>query len=127
MKRRTFIWISAVAAVTVILPISNCSSKSDFDEIVANPITLFQLISSKEIRKLGNLYMQLVPSEATEHIIKGHIVKDTNGKSTAVSLQKSINKGIEHDFKIDKTIIIDGWVLSITEARQCALYSLINS
>ena len=35
-----------------------------------------------------------------------------------------IEKNVEMDFKSDKFIVIKGWVISETEARQCALLSL---
>ena len=31
---------------------------------------------------------------------------------------------VEKDFKENRTVVVDGWLLSITEARQCALLSL---
>ena len=35
-----------------------------------------------------------------------------------------IEKNVEMDFKEDKLIVIKGWIMSETEARQCALLSL---
>jgi hypothetical protein len=35
-----------------------------------------------------------------------------------------IEKSVEMDFKADKLIVIKGWIMSETEARQCALLSL---
>jgi hypothetical protein len=32
---------------------------------------------------------------------------------------------IQRDFAEGRTVLLDGWVLSVTEARQCALYSLL--
>jgi hypothetical protein len=31
---------------------------------------------------------------------------------------------IKNDFGTGNVVIIDGWILAITEARQCALFSL---
>jgi hypothetical protein len=39
-------------------------------------------------------------------------------------ISKNIEGMIHTDFLTDKTLIINGWVLSVTEARQCALFSL---
>ena len=36
----------------------------------------------------------------------------------------AIEQHVEMDFKSDKLILIKGWVISETEARQCALLSL---
>jgi hypothetical protein len=37
---------------------------------------------------------------------------------------ESIRSQIQADFAADRTVMLDGWVLSVTEARQCALFSL---
>jgi len=31
---------------------------------------------------------------------------------------------VKQDFGNGKIAVVDGWILSVTEARQCALYSL---
>ena len=38
----------------------------------------------------------------------------------------SISEKINQDFIKENILIIDGWVLSKTEAQQCALYSIKN-
>jgi hypothetical protein len=32
---------------------------------------------------------------------------------------------VRGDFAHGRTVIVDGWILSVTEARQCALFSLL--
>jgi hypothetical protein len=39
-------------------------------------------------------------------------------------LEKSIDDTVHEDFAAGRTVVVDGWVLSVTEARQCALFSL---
>ncbi|MFZ1988260.1 MAG: hypothetical protein WAW96_00680 [Alphaproteobacteria bacterium] len=39
-------------------------------------------------------------------------------------LKSSIQRAIAHDFAVDDTVVLDGWVLSQTEARLCALATL---
>jgi len=34
---------------------------------------------------------------------------------------------VKEDFEAGNITLVKGWVLSVTEARQCALFSLINS
>jgi hypothetical protein len=33
---------------------------------------------------------------------------------------------VARDFADGHTVLVDGWVLSVTEARQCALFSLLG-
>jgi hypothetical protein len=42
-------------------------------------------------------------------------------------IQKLLDSRVEQDFKTGKTVTAGGWVLSVTEARQCALYSILNA
>jgi hypothetical protein len=39
-------------------------------------------------------------------------------------IQARLNSNVHDDFKNAHIVVIKGWVLSITEARQCALLSL---
>jgi large subunit ribosomal protein L4 len=39
----------------------------------------------------------------------------------------SVDDKIRDDFAAGRTVLIDGWVLSLTEARQSALFSLTNA
>ena len=34
---------------------------------------------------------------------------------------------VRRDFAEGRTVEVQGWVLSVTEARQCALYSLVRA
>ena len=36
---------------------------------------------------------------------------------------ESLEKKIKTDFETGNIVLVDGWVLSISEARQCALFS----
>jgi hypothetical protein len=57
------------------------------------------------------------------------ILTDENGKKTKRSdkmlLLEAIDKKIHDGFVSSDIIIIDGWVITKTEARQCAIFSLL--
>ena len=40
---------------------------------------------------------------------------------------RSIAQQVRDDFAAGRTVVVDGWVLSATEARQCALFSLASA
>jgi hypothetical protein len=40
---------------------------------------------------------------------------------------RSIDRQVTDDFAAGRTAVVDGWVLSVTEARQCALFSLLST
>jgi hypothetical protein len=73
--------------------------------------------------------MDYIPVESKEDQLVDLLLIDETGKSISRSSDLSTinsleNQKIKHDFDTEKTIVVKGWVLSITEARQCALFSL---
>jgi hypothetical protein len=130
MKRRTFIRISAATASTVFFPILNCSSELNQIELLAKPISLSDIITAESIVELGEYYQKQIPDESNKNILISLLLRNYDGKNISESsdnllIQNSLKHRIKQDFVKNKIIVIDGWILSKTEARQCALYSLI--
>jgi hypothetical protein len=44
---------------------------------------------------------------------------------TVAELRRSIRRRVRRDFDVDDTVQVDGWLLSMTELRLCALAGLI--
>ncbi len=59
------------------------------------------------------------------------LLSDRSGKiyneDEKIAVGEMLKNEIKQDFETGKIVIVKGWVLSITEARQCALYSLSES
>ncbi len=132
MKRRTFIWVSTAAAITVALPMTSCGTTPSLEEILSSPKTLLAIKDMDTIRELGNSYMAFVPSETTKELLMHLLLKDTTGNavfksSEATVLQQFIGKKIKNDFTMGELVFLKGWVLSKTEARQCALNVLLKN
>jgi len=130
MKRRTFVWISAATASTVFFPVMNCSSELNYIELLAKPISLSDIITSENILELGQYYQKQIPNESKKNILISLLLRNDDGKNISESsdnllIKNSLMHKIKQDFTKNNIIIIDGWILSRTEARQCALYSLI--
>jgi hypothetical protein len=128
MDRRTFLQISAVGAVAISLPMVHCKPKPS--DLLEFPGTLSSICDEKTIRELGQAYLIKFPGEnkssrLQDLLMEGHEGK--NGTDDADAIAAMLDKKIHEDFRISKTIIIKGWVLSLTEARQCALYSLTKA
>ena len=71
----------------------------------------------KEISRIGKEYLLKVPLENDSSFLEELI-------SCSSANPMSIKERIKQDFAAGNTVIIRGWILSITEARQCALLSL---
>lgn len=111
MKRRNFI-ISATASIGVISASAYYFFRDvEYDPGLAEPQSLSLLWDAKTIRAIGSLYRKDFPSEKSERsLVK--LLTPTPTEDTITS-----------DFKKGRVVVIDGWILSVTEARQCALAS----
>jgi hypothetical protein len=131
MKRRKFIIYSALSAAAATAPFLNCTGPdTEFDKKIAVPEKLSQIYDEKTIMEIGMAYGKAYPEEYNIKDIESLLKKDKEGKSISASMAVSeiktiMDNKVQHDFNSGNTIILNGWILSITEARQCALFSLI--
>ena len=129
MKRRNFLYLSAVSAASLYIPLVGCNSRYTLsNKAVAQPQFLSHICDAKAIRAIGTAYKKQVPDESSDRKLASLILKDANGNNIPEStdsnkLETLLNQIIQHDFETGHTVIVNGWVLSQTEARQCALFS----
>lgn len=116
------------AAVTLFSP--GCKSK-----VVAKPwmqpYLLSHICDAKTIKGIGEAYRKKVTDEDSGNKLMDILFTGgTQSNVSSSSADSVINNYLEQkshdDFVNSHTITINGWVLSDTEARQCALYSLTN-
>jgi hypothetical protein len=130
MKRRTFIY-TGVAIVAGIglgdLYLLNNESKWKKQPFLY-PLILSNFLDEESLRVMGNSYRIQRPDENSKvrllNALKNgmHTIQTRTNEMAEQAL--AIEKNVEMDFKSDKLMIIKGWVISETEARQCALLSL---
>jgi hypothetical protein len=132
MKRRSFIvgsFLSLVGAgVFAFMQWMRNSSRAN---ALAQPRFLSQLCDSSTIRSLGLAYLKLRPNETKEEVLLNDLLaenfqRDHLENSDMVNAESEIEKRIKSDFATDNIVVVQGWVLSITEARQCAFFSKLN-
>ena len=118
MNRRIFLSKSAIGVAALSLPLGSCNSKPIYDPgVLAEPLDLSKIWDTETIEKIGALYRKQFPRESERTLVR-EIGEDTF---------ESIAKKIEADFQSGNTIMLDGWTLAMTEARQCALFSINES
>lgn len=117
MERRKFVFLTLAGTAAVSLPLSHCGGDNDTDF----PDFLHSSIGKDKTNEIGKLYVERFPSEADRTKLKQLISETFNGQpGTPVNLR------IQNEFRTGKIVIINGWILSLTEARQSAL-SYLNS
>jgi hypothetical protein len=75
-------------------------------------------------RELGHRYLQSFPQERKRAFLKRTITGDKQVQD-AGQLRTLLAQKREDDFRNGNIAIVDGWVLSRTEARACALVALL--
>jgi len=128
MKRRIFVRVVTIATAGMYLPITGCKDTDDgVTSMLSQPNALQHICDAETISQIGKAYQKLVPGENEETLIRllspniGHAID----KSADANLVRSaLEKRVRQDFQENKTMVVDGWILSVTEARQCALFSL---
>ena len=78
--------------------------------------------------EIGAAYKIQVPDEWNEQTLANLVLTDSTGHAIPESTESTklyalLNQTILQDFEMGRTVIVNGWVLSQTEARQCALLS----
>jgi hypothetical protein len=126
MQRRTFIHLSAYTAIALALPLAEGCTPS-IEKILEQPLFFAHLVDAKTIRETGNVYRKLFPAENNKTTLTGLLLGNNSTTKDRKTILMLLDYRVQQDFKTGKTVVASGWVLSITEARQCALYSIINA
>ena len=119
MKRRNFILLTMAGATSWIAPA--CKSQKTPD--LSRPLFLSTICDLPTLRHIGKTYRTTTPAEAEEQKLINLL--DTDGSQTSDPAHQ-LDAKARQDYASGKIVTIDGWIISITEARQCALYSLQN-
>lgn len=125
MQRRTFIHLSTYTALALTLPFAEGCAPSP-ESIASLPFLFSKLADKKTIAEAGIAYRKKFPKENDQIVLSNLLIGAKTSLDKSV-IEKQLNDRILDDFKSGKTVTAAGWVLSITEARQCALYSILNA
>lgn len=130
MKRRTFLLTTTAVTLGVIsVPIIKYYNKhtKSYDPLIM-PYDLSRFCDEKAIREIGIQYRKLVTPEDNKNILKEMLLANESGRlietSDKLAVLELIDKKVRKDFSDHNIHVITGWVISTTEARQCALFSL---
>lgn len=91
------------------------------------------LSSTESAAELGRAYMETVPFDRSVDVLVERIVAVVPGGYTSVREgdERELKTLLEHEFKEDfrggNVVIVDGWILSRTEARLYALAAILES
>jgi len=75
----------------------------------------------ESVRRVGEAYLAQCPAEAVRSGLLAALEQALAGSGRAQTAER-LKALIRADFSAGRTIMLDGWVLSVTECRLCALY-----
>ena len=130
MLRRSFVELTSIALVGSMVPVVGCSSSpTRLERILSLPSALAAIHNPETIAALGESYRISVPDEDNLEELRNMLLLDVEDNVIAqdtddATLKQLLEERVKSDFDQGETVILDGWILSKTEARQCALFSL---
>ncbi|HEY1951643.1 MAG TPA: hypothetical protein VGG76_02465 [Gemmatimonadaceae bacterium] len=117
IDRRRFLQLSALG-VAVVVADSGCAREAGG---AADSPQLVSMLGAERVRELGKKYLSSAPGENNPEALREAISRGTGVRLLG---RGSIDDTIRSEFAAGHTVLVDGWVLSVTEARQAALFSL---
>ncbi len=129
MKRSVFIKLTVAGAAAVALPLTYGCGGNSAKKLIAEPEFLLKLIDVKTLYETGQAYIKKFPVEDNEKKLTDLLVENSAivQSSDTKAIHLFFDKKIHDDFESGNTVIVNGWILSLTEARQCALFSITQN
>jgi hypothetical protein len=122
LDRRRFLELTAAGMVASVTS-SACAHDTGATAPALGQPSLLGMLGPDGVREIGAQYRATRPGENTGAALRDAISNSAHRHFPWISYP-SIEEQIRDDFAAGRTVVVGGWVLSDTEARQCALYSL---
>lgn len=132
MKRRTFIILAGAGAAAIAIPIAIRRHRhNSLAEPLGQPDFLGHICDDATVREIGAAYCARNRDEGQEDQLVSLLIATAEGDGHAdrarvdsTRVLQKLDGAIRDDYAAGRVVTLKGWVLSLTEARQCALYSL---
>ena len=129
MKRRHFLRISIFGAAAAGLPVIGCNTFSGDSQSLSQPFTLSHFCDEEALREIGRAYQAMDPLAKDAEALRKQLLADILGANSGLKEHdrvpiRKVQDRISKDFADNLVVAPAGWVISRTEARQCALFSL---
>lgn len=118
LDRRQFLSAAAAGAAIVLIGVRGADDGADADaRDLAHPELLVAL-GPEMVREIGRSYRALVPEESDTTTLEAAVRAGLRAR------RASNDDPVRADFEAGRVVVVGNWMLSRTEARQCALFSL---
>jgi hypothetical protein len=124
-KRRLLLGLASVSAVILGAKLGfpkPGSASYPHDDLTS---ALLGIVSRHHAASIGRAYRQIAPDDASHPFLAQRIISPQSREwflaTTGQERTRFLARRIRADFARGRTVIVHGWILSITEARLCAL------
>jgi hypothetical protein len=125
MKRNSFIKLTFLGSGILVFPLGFKSCGPAVPEPgLAIPVMLLSVCDSRSIIGIGQKYLADSPQENNVEILASLVGAGLNPK--ADTFFADLDRKITEEYRNGQWVEVSGWLLARTEARQCALYSLLK-
>ncbi|MFT4832369.1 MAG: hypothetical protein ACI815_002022 [Psychroserpens sp.] len=126
MKRSKFFLLSLAGLATVAIPSYYVwKNRNEKKNPLYEPRILSTILEPSEIVEMGRMYCGQFPNTGMEEKLQDYFKENVDTENG--NLESILKQQVKKDYQTGNTIILDGWILSETEAVQCALFSISES
>ena len=121
--RRAFLRIAASGAIGIAA--AGCRAGTEYDmRALAHP-ELLDSLGPAAVRAIGTRYRSMNAAPRSADDLREAILASRPFSTRFLGAPgPPLAQLVRDDFANGRTVVVDGWILSATEARQCALFSL---
>lgn len=130
MNRRQFVRQAAhgVSGLATAALVAGCAAAPAPDASGQLPHHLRGVLGDEAVRRIGHAYLAQTPRERDSSALLAALTATARrGRWLPWSAPTPDGTLIAADFEAGDTTIVDGWMLSVREARQCALFALATA
>lgn len=127
MERRTFLSrvIMVAATAATVGPMAACSDVREVTEAFLGDPSLLAALGADAVRDLGRAYMAKTPGEADKDTLVAALRDDLRAlRGMPWQPDPDFLSLIRADFDAERTVWLDGWLLSRNEGRRLAVFAL---
>lgn len=127
MDRRQFLEIGGTSVLAFPLAGSAALIEPSREQLrLMRPDMLTRIGDEGLTHRLGRQYRRAFPEENSSAALTEILRRSATGEN-GFDLSTKLKFRVQREFAEGRTVVLDGWVLARTEARQCALFSLLQS
>ena len=128
MERKVFLNLAAWASSARTKPCPE-NQKQGLCDKIARLEFLSHSFDQETARDIGLAYLQREPGNPDPNQLTDMLLENSPicRSSDADSIRCFFQQKTWQDFEMGRITIVHGWLLALTEARQCALFALVNA